>query len=149
MREMPTGAKAMGAICLAALAYGAALIYLPGLSEPQQGQWFEEASAAMGAVIGWRVLGRNVGNGMTGAMRAGLYSVIWLFVVALFAFSFREMILRSLDKRYRMPTDAFNNMVEIGISYANLAASVEFIGFLVIGGMIAGLLTELAHRAWH
>ncbi|NOX41344.1 MAG: TrgA family protein [Alphaproteobacteria bacterium] len=148
MRAMPTGAKLVAGISVALVAFGAATLFLPALNSPSPPRWFASANAALGFVVGWRILGRMVGGSYRAAMSAGTGTSVWLFSWALLMFSLREMILRSLDKRYRTPTEALGNVVEIALYYAKLALSVEVVSALLLGGMIAGLLAEFANRRW-
>jgi len=148
MRDMPTGAKLVAGITFAVVAFVAAQLFLPSLELDAAPRWFAAANALLGFLVGWRVLGRAVGGTYGTAIWAGVGAAIWLFFWALLLFSFREMVLRSLDKRYRIPTEALGNLLEIAIFYAKLAFSVEVLGALLLGGMIAGILAEFAGRRW-
>ena len=66
-----------------------------------------------------------------------------------FAFSFREMILRSLDKRYRSPVEALGDMIELMINYFKMMASVDVFATLLIGGMISALFARYAKQRWN
>jgi len=94
-------------------------------------------------------MGRLVGNDFRGAARAGFYTSVWLLIWSLLAFSLREMLKRSLRKQYDSPVEALTNIIEISVHYFMLALSFEVLVTLAVGGMIAGILTELAHRYWH
>jgi len=148
MRDMPTGAKLVAGISFALVGFIAATMFLPTLNLQVPPRWFTSANSALGFVVGWRVLGRMVGGSYRAAMSAGTGTAVWLFAWALLLFSFREMILRSLDKRYGTPTEALANVAEIALYYAKLALSVEVVSALLLGGMIAGLLAEFANRRW-
>ncbi len=148
MREMPTAAKLVGAICFAAVGALAAAALAPTLPDQFRAQWFVPVNAAIGALVGWRVMGRSVGDGIRRAMISGLGSATWLLFWALVVFSLREMLIRSLDRRYGNPTDALTNVVVILEEFFRMAMVPEVVIILVVGGLIGGLMCELADRRW-
>ena len=148
MRQMPTAAKLVAAVCFAIVAFAAALAYEPLLPESQRGKWFTLASAGIGLWVGWRVMGRMVGGDLRSASRAGVYTIFWLVLWAGLTFSLWEMLIRSWNKRYRTPTEALGNVIEIALYYGSLALNLEVILTLILGGMLAGILSELANRIW-
>ncbi len=148
MRQMPTGAKLIAALCYAAIGWQAAVFFEPVLSDVQRSTWFVPLNAALGILIGWRVMGRMVGGTYGAALRGGIYSSIWLFFWSLLGFSLWEMIDRSLAKRYRHPTEALGNALEIGAYYFKLAMQADVLAVLLLGGLIAGLITEFTSRRW-
>ncbi len=148
MHQMPTSAKLVAGLCFLCIGFAAAIQFEPVLTEVQRGRWFAPANGALGFVVGWRIMGRLVGGTYGAAARAGIGTSVWLFFWALLIFSLREMLLRSWDKRYRTPTEAIGNMVEIGIHFGSLALRFEVIAVLVLGGMIAGVIAEFTNRRW-
>ncbi len=145
---MPTAAKLVGAICFALVGALAAAALAPVLPDQFRAQWFVPANAAIGALVGWRVMGRAVGEGMRRALFAGLGTSAWLLFWALVIFSLREMLMRSLDRRYGNPTDALTNVIAIFEQFFRMAMIPEVVVILLAGGLIGGLLSELADRRW-
>jgi len=148
MREMPTGAKLVGAVCFAALGFLTALLFLPHIPDGQRGQWFAPSSAGLGAVVGWMVMGRLVGGDYKAAARAGLGTAGWLFFWGLLVFSLRVMLIRSYGQWYKNPMDALTSLYGIGADYGLMAMRIEVLGPLIVGGMCAGVITEFASRRW-
>jgi len=148
MREMPTGAKLFAGISLAGVGFLGAKAFEPVLTEGQRGFWFAPLNAIIGFAVGWLVLGRMVGKGYQAALGAGFTSILWLFFWSLSGFSMREMILRSMDRRYRSPGEAIGSVFEISLYYLKLAISPEVIGTLVIGGLLSGIVAEFALKRW-
>jgi len=148
MRAMPTSGKLVAGICFALVGYLTATAYSPGLPDGFRIGYFTYFSAALGFVVGWFVMGRLVGVGMRDAAGRGVSTAVWLFFWALLAFSIHEMLVRSLDKRYRNPMDAVGGAFEISIFFFKLALSVEVLATLLIGGLVSGILSELANRRW-
>jgi len=89
-----------------------------------------------------------VGEGMRRALFAGLGTSAWLLFWALVIFSLREMLMRSLDRRYGNPTDALTNVIAIFEQFFRMAMIPEVVVILLAGGLIGGLLSELADRRW-
>ena len=148
MREMPTGAKLVGALSFAALGFGTAVLFLPHIPEGQRGQFFAPSCAALGLVMGWTVMGRLVGGDYKAAARAGITTSLWLFVWSILVFSLRLMLMRSYGQWYKTPIEALTGLYGIGLDYAALAMRIEVLGPLVVGGMLAGALTEFSSRRW-
>jgi hypothetical protein len=148
MRLTLTSGRLVAAICFAITGYITALAFIPQLPDSYMVKWFPEASALLGAQVGWIVMGRHVGGGLREAMGRGISAAVWLLFWALVSFSIREMLSRSLEKRYRQPMEAVNASFEIAIYFFKLVLSVEVLGPLLIGGLISGVLAEIANRIW-
>lgn len=148
MGEMPTGAKAAGAVTFAILAFGAATLLLPHLPQSDRGRWFALANAGVGAYIGWRVMGRMVGGDYRAAARAGIYTSVWLLLWSVSLFSVRLMAIRSMQGWYHSATDALTGVVAVAIGYFQMSLKVEVVGVLLLGGMAAGVVTEFVSRHW-
>jgi hypothetical protein len=148
MRLTLTSGRLVAAICFAITGYMTALAFIPQLPDSYMVKWFPEASALLGAQVGWIVMGRHVGGGLREAMGRGVSAAVWLLFWALVSFSMREMLARSLEKRYRQPMEAVNATFEIAIYFFKLVLNVEVLGTLLIGGLISGVLAEIANRIW-
>lgn len=146
---MPTAAKLMAAICLAALGWLVADLIKPLLPEGTQVGLFSPISAAWGAIVGWQFTGKRLGDRTGTAMGIGMGSVFLLGFWVLLSFSGYEMIRLSMRNRYDGPVEALQNMFQIAVDYLWDAASLEVIGALLIGGLITGVLTAFAAKRWN
>ncbi len=145
---MPTGAKAVGAITFALLGFVTATLLLPHLPENDRGQGVAQISAGLGVMVGWMVMGRSVGGDYKAAARAGIYTSVWLLLWGVLIFSLRLMLVRSFQKWYSSATEAATGVISIAIRYFQISMTVEVVGALLIGGMIAGIVTEFSNRHW-
>ena len=92
------------------------------------------ATGALGAAIAMSV-------GMTAAAA----TVFWVLALV----TANEMLRLALERRYRGPIEGIEDMVRIGGNYGQHLLHANIILTLVIGGCIAGLLTEIAARRWN
>lgn len=145
---MPTASRLVAALSFAATAYLAATLYTPALPEGTQATWFPATSAIIGALCGWFVGGPLAGKGYRAAFGLGIRTGVTMVFWVAFAFSLRGMILKSLKKRYDGPTEAVLDIPAQMADYAALMLSVEVLGTLVVGSILAGMLTEWAARRW-
>ena len=114
---MPTAAKAIAALCLAALGYVASEFVKTLLPEIQNFGIFSEFNAALGLLVGWIVVGRRAGRGTKDAIANGLTGVAALIFWSLFINASNEMFQLSLKRRFSGPVEAFAAIFEIGIEY--------------------------------
>lgn len=147
-QPMPTGAKLMAAISFAVLGWVLANYYAMNMPNASSAGPIREAAALVGAVVGWMVMGPSVGKGYIEAAGSGIKTAVVLAVVALFLLALRAMLENSIKMRYDGALDAildvFQTMAQL--SYALLSLGV--FGTILLGGIIAGLLTENAGRRW-
>lgn len=146
MRQMPTAAKLFAALTFAAVAFVAAETFKPTL--PPETQWgrFSLVCALIGAFWGWFLMGRRVGAGWGPAIGVGVTVSAVVTASALVLFAVREMLLRSMNRRYSGPMDALEGTFDILLEYGRLLADLRLIGLLVLGGILGGLIAEAAHR---
>lgn len=145
---MPTGAKGVAAISFAIVGWLIANAYVPNMPEVTSVGLFREFTAAIGAIVGWKVMGNSVGKGYVGAVGSGLKTVIVLVFFALLLFGIQEMLQLSVRMRYDGPfeaiVDVFNRMLERSVPLL----SVGVLSVMCIGGGVAGILSENASRRW-
>lgn len=146
--SMPTGAKAMAAISFAVVGWLTAHTYVQNMPIPTAVGMFRELTAALGAIVGWRVMGNSVGKGYVGAVGSGWKTVVILVFYGLLLFAVYEMLQLSVRMRYDGPmeaaVDVFNRMLE----RSGPLLSVGVLGVMAVGGGIAGMLSENASRRW-
>ncbi|MGR3373346.1 MAG: TrgA family protein [Pseudooceanicola nanhaiensis] len=113
--------------------------------------WFVTLSVVVGFVCGYRVLGSRATGALGAAiamsvgMTAAAATVFWVLALV----TANEMLRLALERRYRGPVEGIEDMVRIGGNYGQHLLHANIILTLVIGGCIAGLLTEIAARRWN
>ncbi|MDM7931906.1 TrgA family protein [Tabrizicola sp.] len=145
---MPTGAKAMAAITFAVLAWLTANAYVPNMPEAQSVGNFREFTALLGGLVGWKVMGNSVGKGYVEAVGSGWKTVVVLVFFWLLFFAIYEMLQQSVRMRYDGPFEAIIDVFKRMMQRSVGLWSGPVIGVMVIGGAIAGILTENANRRW-
>lgn len=146
--QMPTGAKLMGALSFAVVGWLIANAYIPQMPEVEAVGFMREMVAAVGAIVGWRVMGSSVGKGYVAALGSGWKTVIVLVFFSLLMFGLYEMLLDSVKMRYAGPGEAIIDVFNKMMVRSRALLSWGCLGAAVIGGGIAGMLTENASRRW-
>lgn len=145
---MPTAARLVAATMFALTGFFAALAYIPTLPEGTQVAWLEESAAIVGFLCGWLIMGRQAGYGVMSAFGNGISTAVGVVFWTALGWSLYEMIVRSTKMMYDGPMDAVLGVFDLMVDYGKLMLSAEFIGIVVVGGLIGGALTELAGRRW-
>lgn len=145
---MPTGAKLTAALAFAVVAFGAAEAFKPLMPPHTQFGSFSFLCALIGLFTGWKVMGGRVGRGWTNALSVGLTASAVMTFAALFLFSFRETILRSMNRRYDGPLEATVGTFGIMVEYGTVMADPRLLAILLLGGLLGGIVAEAAGRRW-
>lgn len=145
---MPTAAKLFAGFAFAVLAFFTAEIYKPHMPEGTQFGYFSFVAALIGLVAGWRVMGPDAGQGNAAAVSSGIKTSAVMIGLALLIFSTYEMFVLAFRPTYKGPMEAIVAIFEIGVDYARALAKWDVIAVLVVGGALAGLLSEWAARRW-
>ena len=103
---MPTGARLMAAISLAVLAFILSGMVVPLMPESTDFGYFLPLNIVLGLLVGWSVMGRRAGRGITAAINNGLAGVFVLVLWAIFLQAANEMVRRALRNRYDDPFEA-------------------------------------------
>lgn len=146
--RMPTAARLVSALILAALAWAASQFYRPLMPEATDFGWFNEVNAGVGALCGWYVTGPRLGRGWPEGIGAGLTGVAALVFWVLFLHSFNEMLGRALETRYNGPIEAILAIFSLAADYGALMLEATLLGLLVAGGLILGLVGEWVSHRW-
>jgi len=148
---MPTAARLVSAVLLAALAYIVTTMYMNAMlaEDPDSNfGWLLEANLAISALVGWILLGGRVGNQYSVAIGLGLTSVASTLFLCLFAQSVWEMLAMSLDRRFDGPMEALIGAIELGVNFGAEFLSPNVIIVLITGGVIVGPAAEWISRRW-
>lgn len=145
---MPTAAKTVAALFLAALAYLSSELVKTLLPEIQVWGNFSIFNAVLGAFVGWIVIGKRAGRGTKDAISNGLTGVFALIFWALFLHASNEMFQLSMKRRFDGPIEAFVAIFEIGLEYGAILLNPMMIVTFVLGAFVTGYATEFAARRW-
>lgn len=139
---MPTAGKLVAAIMFAGLGALVTHLIVPQFPEGTNFGWFMPGNALIGLLAGWIVAGSRAGRGYYNAFGYGLTAMVSMVAWGLLIYSSIEMVERSIRKMYDGPVDAVVSVFELGVDYLRVIASVELVLFLVIGGLICGVVTD-------
>jgi hypothetical protein len=145
---MPTAAKLVGAILFFAVGYVAALGVLQTLPEGTPARFFPLSIALIGLWQGWMVAGNHAGQGVVSAMGTGLRTSVQIAFFGLALHALRTMFLRSANLRYDGPGEATIASLELFLQYFIQSLTVPIWATLILGGVFAGIVVELASRRW-
>jgi len=139
---MPTAGKLVAAVMFAGLGALVTFLIIPQFPEGTNFDWFMPGNALIGLLAGWIVAGSRSGNGYYNAIGYGLTAMASMMIWGLFIYSSIEMVERSIRKMYDGPVDAVVSVFALGVDYLRIIATPEIVIFLVIGGIIYGLVTD-------
>ncbi|MCB2116162.1 MAG: TrgA family protein [Rhodobacteraceae bacterium] len=145
---MPTAAKLFAAFAFAVLGFFTAEIIKPHFAGSIPFGNFSFMSALIGLVSGWRVMGPEAGRGNWAAVNSGIKTSAVMVGLGLFIFSTYEMIVRAFRPLYGGPMEAVVAIFDIGVDYLFKILVWDVLAVLIIGGALAGLLSEWANRRW-
>jgi len=145
---MPTAARMVAGVLFAALAWVVSQLILPQFPEGFDPGLFAEVNAAIGFLSGWVVAGSRARTTWSGAVSYGLTAMVALVFWGLFLHSFWQMIEKSLDRIYDGPADALVDVFQLMFENALLMAVQPVLLALVLGSILAGLVTEVVGRNW-
>lgn len=145
---MPDAAKLTAALCIAALACVASVLFMPLMPDSTDFGQFVPVNAVIGAAVGWSVTGRRVGHGFAAAMANGLGGAFLLVLWTLFVHSSVQMFDRALDNWYNGAFDALAAVIGFTAEYGLVMLEARLLLALALGGAVAGLATEYAGRRW-
>jgi hypothetical protein len=145
---MPTGAKAMAAAGFAVVGWITAHVYVENMPVATSVGYLREITALLGAIIGWRVMGNSVGKGYLRSIGSGWKTMIVLVFFTLLTFGLYEMLQLSVRMRYDGPIEAILDVFQRMLDRSFPLASIPVLSVMLIGGGIAGMLSENANRRW-
>lgn len=146
---MPTAAKLFAAFAFAAVAFFAAEVFKPHMPEGTQFGYFSFVSALIGLVCGWRIMGPEAGKGNWMAINSGLKTAVCAVLLALAVFSTYEMLNLAFKPAYKGPMEAVVGIFDLAVEYfTSVALAWDVLIVLLVGGALAGLMSEWAARRW-
>ncbi|MGR1582837.1 TrgA family protein [Thalassobius sp. S69A] len=145
---MPTAARLVAAVILAATAWFVSQTVKPHLPEGTVFGWFDYVNVVLGVLVGWISIGGRSGRGLSAGLGNGLTGVFLLVLWVLFLQSCNEMLRQALRRYYKGPVEALLDILSIGIDYGKVLVHPDVTVPLLIGGVAAGVLSELAGRVW-
>ena len=144
---MPTAARLVSAVLLAALAALVSIQVMQVMPESTDFGWFLQINIVLGIAVGWFWLGPNAGDGTVQAVSIGVTSAALLLFVGLFLQSWNEMMRLAMRNRYDGPFEAVAAIFVEGLTFGQYLTP-EILGTLAAGGAIAGILASFAKRNW-
>ena len=145
---MPTAAKLVAALCFAVLGLLLAEIYKLGVPERSFWGYFSIICAGIGLLNGWFVMGSLAGRGLYASLGFGARTAITMVVWAVLIFSIYEMVYLSTKMRYGGPMEALLGAVRIAMNHSWSLMTVPMVGAILVGGVVAGAVTEFAASRW-
>ncbi len=145
---MPTGAKLTSAICLAIMAMIVSELFKPQMPEGTAFGTFTYVNMAFAFIIGWRTMGRNVGQGLVYALNHGLTAMLALVILLLFLHSSWIMLQNSTKLRYDSVSEAIQSIFLMMMEYGLLLMTPTIITVLLGGALLTGMMAEGASRRW-
>jgi len=147
---MPTAAKLVAALAFAATALFASLAIVAALPEGTVIGYFHYVNAALGAFAGWAVMGRLAGRGYGIAAASGVRTVVVFVFYALLVQALYRMLERAVQTRYSDVMEALAGAVDyLGQDGMTLLTTPPALAILLVGGVLAGVVTEAAARRWN
>ncbi|WP_170344589.1 TrgA family protein [Ruegeria atlantica] len=145
---MPTASRLVAAVCLIVLAFLVSSMVIENGEKGKDYGYFTYVNMALGAICGWKIMGKRAGRGWTAGINNGLTGVASLIFWALFVQGCYRMFDLAMRNRYGGPFEAVMAIFSIGIDYGKQLIYPEILVTLAIGAVVAGLATEQASRKW-
>ncbi len=143
---MPTFARLVAAVLFAGLAWWTSELIKPLMPTERPMGIFSELNAAIGLVMGWRIQGKRAGNGYNAAIGISLTTVAAIVFWGLLLNSGVVMIELSLRKAYGGAVEALVGVVDLMAIHGKIMLDPTVIATLLIGGLLAGMVTEWASK---
>ena len=143
---MPTAARLFSAVALAILAFIVSGQAMPLMPEGTDFGMFTYVNIAVGAVMGWVVVGKRAGRGLIPGITNGMTGMLTMMFWCLCIYGAYEMFSRAMDRRYDDPFESVMAIFELGFDYALMIFVQNIIVTLLIGGVLTGLAAEYAAK---
>ncbi|NIZ13884.1 TrgA family protein [Phaeobacter sp. HF9A] len=145
---MPTAARLIAALSLAILAFVVSGQIMPLMPQGTDFGYFTYVNMGLGIIVGWRLMGPRAGRGRVSGINNGLTGMAVLLLSGLFVQGAVEMFRLAYRHIYDNPFDALAAIFTIALEYFFVIAVPNVLLTLVIGGVICGLVTDVAKARW-
>jgi hypothetical protein len=145
---MPTAAKLVAALSFAFLAWVVCIVVEGVLPANERVGNLYPVSIVCGALAGWFISGAAKRAKYHEAASTGIRTVATAIILALGTFSVATMLQIAFRGRYRGPMEALLDIVHQFLGFGTVLLSASVIVALLLGGAIAGMVTEYAGRRW-
>jgi len=145
---MPSAGRFVGAVCFMFITWYASEVFKTGMPEGTNFGNFSAYNAAIGAVLGWVMLGLRAHGSKSTSLSAGLTAAVAILFWVLLIHSLIEMVKLSLRKSYDGPVEALIGMVQLMIKYFVMLATPEILIPLIVGGLLTGMVSGWAQRRY-
>ena len=145
---MPTAAKLVAALSFAFLAFLTGTLIEAALPASERAGYLYPVSIAAGALAGWFVSGAARRARLHEAAATGMRTAVMATIMALFAFALGSMLTIAMRGFYRGPFEAVLDIVNQFFDHAALLMHLHIVVTILLGGAIAGMVTESAGRRW-
>jgi hypothetical protein len=147
--RLPTISRLFGGIGLAFTGFFAGSTVMPYLPIVLKGAGvLPLVAASFGLLVGWRVIGPQVGQGYRNAMMVGLRGALYVAIWALIYLGAAQMLRLSLRLQYDSVTEAVLDVVAKGIEFGIASFQPPVIGTLLVGGVLSGIFAEWGRARW-
>lgn len=143
-----TATRVVAALTMLFVGWAVSQMIMPLMREGTAFGMFAYLNAAIGAAVGWVVIGSRMGRGMANAIGVGFTAAVVLVFWGVFLQAAREMVLRANKRMYDGPMEAAVSVFQIGIDYLAVMATPTVVGALAMGGIVSGILAEKAAQSW-
>ncbi|WP_299420574.1 TrgA family protein [uncultured Shimia sp.] len=143
---MITSNKLVAALCLAVIGGLVAEFVKPQMPEGSNFGHMTLISAAVGLLVGWRVMGRRAGR--SGSLELGIVGVAALVFWALVLFGLIEMFRLAMRRRLDEPVEAMERAVTVAMEYGLYLLHPNILITLALGAIVSGFFTNFAARRW-
>lgn len=145
---MPTAARLIAAICICIVGFTVSNLIIPLMPESTGFGLFAYVNAFIGVFVGWTVMGKRAGRGVSAAINNGFGGVLMLILWCLFLHACYQMFDRAMANWYDGAFDALLAIFKFMAEYGLVMLNPLVITSLIVGGILSGLATEYAWRTW-
>lgn len=146
---MPTAAKAVAALSLVATGYILSGLVKAEMPEITNWGWFLPLNLTLGAICGWVMIGNRVGRGVNFIISAGVSASVMMVVWALFLQAGNEALRLALRRRFDGIFEFIAGLFDAMLEFGAAMATVEFVVVMLVGGIVSGILAEIAGKHWN
>lgn len=145
---MPTAAKLASALTMAFVGFITGTRMLVYLQDMSKISYLVIASAVIGAVVGWKIMGPELGRSYKLGLSIGIKAAVICAIGILGFIGFIQAARLMGRGRYGGPMEALTDMISIGIDVGMKVAHLDVALAMVGGGILAGLAGVAVRKRW-